>query len=290
MASFDAANCSRSPGSRQSDARYSYQTMLRVIPHGDVVQLELSSAMSRLFRYGVSAYVVRGVLVDTGFPAVGGELDKWLDGHPVEGAIVTHAHEDHAGNVDRLARRGVPVQMAPDSVEIARTPVEERSIGLYRRLCWGAVTPLRASLTPFLHPSLELVPARGHSPDHHVVWDAESGTLFGGDLFVGVKVRIAHHDEDLRAQVAVLRECAARQPERLFDGHRGMVAEPAAQLGAKADWMEETIAEIERRALEGWSARAIRSAVLGPEDATGRLSFGDYSRLNFVRQVLRTMS
>lgn len=260
--------------------------MLRAIPHNDVIQLELSSVMSRLFRYGVSVYVTRGALIDTGFPTVGGELEAWLGANPVDGAIVTHAHEDHAGNVARLARRGLPIQMAPDSEADARAPAP---IGLYRRFCWGAYPPLRETLVPFAHPALALVPARGHSRDHHVVWDEARDTVFCGDLFISVKVRIAHHDEDLRAQIPVLRAIAARQPRRVFDGHRGALDGPVAQLNAKADWMEETIGAIEERARTGWSARAIRNEVLGPEDATGIASFGDYSRMNFVRNVIKTM-
>lgn len=260
--------------------------MLRVIDHGDVIQLQLSSVKSRLMRYGVSAYVTRGVLTDSGFPDVGREVEQWLDTNPVIGAIITHYHEDHAGNVERLARRGIPVQMSPLSEQLARNPGR---IGLYRRLCWGSVQPLRATLTPFAHRALELRRAPGHSGDHHVVWDAERRTMFCGDLFIGVKVRIAHHDEDLRLQVRVLREMAALQPLRVFDGHRGLLADPVGELNAKADWIEGTIAHIESLARQGFSARAIRSQVLGPEDATGLLSFGQYSRINFVRSVIASM-
>jgi glyoxylase-like metal-dependent hydrolase (beta-lactamase superfamily II) len=260
--------------------------MLRVLDHGDVLQLQLSSVKSRLMRYGVSAYVTRGVMIDSGFPDVGREVELWLDANPVIGAIITHYHEDHAGNVERLARRGIPVQMSPLSEPLARDPGR---IGLYRRLCWGPVKPLRAVLTPFAHRALELRSAPGHSSDHHVVWDAERRTMFCGDLFIGVKVRIAHHDEDLRLQVKVLREMAALQPLRVFDGHRGLLADPVGELNAKADWIEGTIAEIELLARRGLSDHAIRNQVLGSEDATGLFSFGHYSRINFVRSVIASM-
>jgi glyoxylase-like metal-dependent hydrolase (beta-lactamase superfamily II) len=260
--------------------------VIQLRAHDDVTQLELSSPMSRLFRYGVSVYVVRGVMIDTGFPAIGSQLEHWLDAHPIDGAIVTHAHEDHAGNVARLARRGLPIQMAAESDAAARHPGH---IGLYRRVCWGAYGALTASLEPFSHPALTLTPAAGHSADHHVVWDEERETLFCGDLFIGVKVRIAHRDEDLRAQVRVLREAAARRPRRVFDGHRGALADPVGELLAKADWIDETVHAIESRARDGWSDRAIRNDVLGREDGTGIASFGDYSRLNFVRSVVRSM-
>jgi endoribonuclease LACTB2 len=259
--------------------------MLRIESHGDVTRLHLASLASRSIGYEVSAYVTRGVLVDTGFPRVGRAVAAWARTHRPAGALVTHYHEDHAGNVDRLSALGFPVGL-PDGTAarlLAPTP-----IGWYRRYCWGSARALPAAPAPFAHPALALVPARGHTPDHHVVWDAERETVFGGDLFIGVKVRMAHPGEDIRAQVEALRRVAALTPRRYFDAHRGPVRDPVAQLTAKADWMEEMIAAIDRRAREGWSAEAIRDAVLGREDLTGRVSRGDYARINFVRSVLRS--
>lgn len=260
--------------------------MLEVISHGDVTQLRFSTWRSRTIRYAVSAFVTRDVLVDSGFPDVRQALAGWLDASRVAGAIITHGHEDHGGNAELLAARGIPVQAAADTEALLRDPGR---IGLYRQYTWGSYAPLALPLTPFAHPALALRPARGHSADHHVVWDAERGTLFGGDLFVGVKVRIAHHDEDLQAQVQALRTAAALEPTRLFDAHRGLIRNPAEQLRAKADWIEETMADIARRIREGWSDARIRREVLGGEELTGYASFGEYSRLNFVRYVRRQL-
>lgn len=260
--------------------------MLETISHGDVTELRFSTWRSRTIRYAVSAFVTRQVLVDSGFPDVRRQLAAWLDAQRVHGAIITHGHEDHGGNAGLLAARGIPVQAAPETEAVLRDPGR---IGLYRQYTWGAFTPLAQPLTPFADPALALLPARGHSADHHVVWDAERGTVFGGDLFVGVKVRIAHHDEDLQAQVLALRAVAAREPERLFDAHRGLVRNPSSQLRAKADWIEETMATIATRIGEGWSDTRIRRDVLGGEEMTGYASFGEYSRLNFVRYVRRSL-
>lgn len=261
--------------------------MLEIIPHGDVTELRFSSWSSRAMRYGVSAFAIRGVLIDTGFPDVGAELESWVSRARPSGGIITHAHEDHGGNVPRLAARGLPMHLAPDTTVQLRAP--ER-IGWYRRVCWGSPRALTHDIAPFEHDALKLIPARGHSADHHVVWDAERGTVFGGDLFIGIKVRIAHHNEDLGAQVHALREIAALQPERFFDAHRGPVESPTAMLTAKADWLEETIAVIEQQIRDGRDDAAIRTAVLGREDLTGIFSFGDYSRLNFVRSVRHAMA
>jgi len=231
----------------------------------------------------VSAYAVRGVLVDTAFPQVRDEFTRWVKQNRPQGAYITHWHEDHAGNAMSLASLGIPLHMAAATEEWIR---KRQPIGFYRRICWGRPLVLAAKTERFSHASLELIHAPGHTSDHHVVWDAERETLFGGDLFIGVKVRIAHHNEDLRLQVRVLRQIADLGPKRFFDAHRGPLADPVGELRAKADWMEETISAIEEHGRRGWSSVAIRDAVLGPEDLTGRISAGDYCRLNFVESVL----
>lgn len=257
--------------------------MLREIHHGDVLQLHGSTRVSRFLDYAVSVYVVRGVMIDTSFPFLRRACDEWLAQHRVEGALVTHRHEDHAGNVALLVERGIPVGMAPETLTRVRAP---RPIGMYRRITWGSAAPLTRDPTPYAHSALALLPTPGHTTDHHVVWDAERETLFSGDLFIGVKVRIAHPGEDVRGTVRSLRAMAALRPARVFDAHRGLVSDPVGSLVAKADWMEEMFRLIESHADRGWSSRRIRDAVLGREDATGWASAGDYSRLNFVESVL----
>lgn len=264
------------------------ERMLQHIDHGDVRELRLSSWTSRLVGYGVSVFVTRDTLVDTGFPNAGAELAAYLRRHPVAGAMLTHGHEDHSGGVPALLDLGLGVHCAPATDAWMR---RDERVGLYRRFTWGRRRRLARALRPFTPPdALRLRATPGHSADHHVVWDAERGTVFGGDLFIGVKLRIAHHDEDVRRQVGVLRDVASWQPERFFDAHRGPLPDPVAQLRAKADWIEETIGQVETLVHRGWDDARIRDEVLGREDATGTWSFGAYSKLAFVRNVRATMS
>jgi glyoxylase-like metal-dependent hydrolase (beta-lactamase superfamily II) len=144
-------------------------------------------------------------------------------------------------------------------------------------------------MVPFESESMRLVAAPGHSSDHHVVWDDTDGTLYGGDLFLGVKVRIAHPGEDPRVLAMTLRAIAALGPARLFDAHRGFVPNAVAALTAKADWTDETIAAIEQRIRGGAPNAVIVRELFGGESLPGYFSGGDYSRTNFVNAIRRTM-
>lgn len=250
---------------------------------GDITRIHMSSRRSRLVGYSVSAYLAHGVLIDTGFPAVGEELESLLQRIRPRGAIVTHAHEDHAGNLGRLARRGTPVALARATERMVRA---EPEMGLYRRFTWSRMSPLREPLEPFADERLELRFMPGHSPDHHIVWEADRGIMYGGDLFLGVKVRAARPGESPRLLARTLRQAARLRPRRLLDAHRGEVRDPVGSLLAKADWLDATIARIDALHALGSSDRAITQEVLGREDAVTLFSAGDLSRLNFVRAVV----
>jgi ribonuclease/clavin/mitogillin len=261
--------------------------MLRLERHGDVTRLIFESWSSRSMGFTVSAYAVRGALVDTAFHDVRADLGGWVDANKPAGAIVTHYHEDHAGNVEFLAARGVPMWIAPATMAKVRSP---EAILWYRRWCWGAQRPLASAVVPFAHPALEVIHTPGHSSEHHVVWDPERETVFGGDLFLGVKVRVTHPwpREDVRAQIASIRKVIALKPKRYFDGHRGLVAGAVAQLTAKADWTEETVGKIDALIDRGLDDRAIVRSLFGGEDKWSLVTQYDYSRRNYVGSVRAT--
>jgi glyoxylase-like metal-dependent hydrolase (beta-lactamase superfamily II) len=247
-----------------------------------VVRLRMQSIAGRLTGYDVSAYVVRGTLVDTGFHRARGAMRRAIETLGVRGAIVTHWHEDHAGNVELLASRKLPLLLRKETEEILR---RRPGIRLYRRSVWGHPPPLRSAVIPFDAEDLEVIHTPGHSPDHQVVWDASTDTLFTGDLWLGVKSRLMHASEDPYEIVESLRRVLALRPVRLFDAHRGPIANAVTALQARIDWLTETIGAIDRRIAEGWGDRAIVRDVLGGEERAAVYSGGEYARRNLVRAV-----
>ncbi len=256
--------------------------MIHTTQQDDVTVLDFSWRRSRAVGYRVQAYLVRGVLIDSGFPAAHASFAAWLRQHTIRGALITHHHEDHSGNLRTLAEQGIPVGADARTIEYA---ARRQQIPFYRRFTWMSPEPTEGAVRPFREATLQLIATPGHSADHHAVWDAQTGTLFAGDLYLGAKVRVAHASEDPRALLVSLRAMIARAPARVFCSHRGLLPRGVSQLANKADWLEHTIGEIDTRIAAGWTDVAIRRDVLGARPMTHWFSQGEYSPDNMVRAL-----
>ena len=256
--------------------------MIEIQRFGNVERIRLASWGSRIAGMDVSAYLVHGVLVDSGFPHAHQDFTSFLRERRIVGAMLTHYHEDHAGNAQLLAESAIPLAMH----ELTLRHLEDAAgIRLYRRLVWG--TSPRLTSTPRSFPSetpLEFIHTPGHSSDHQIVWDPGRATVFSGDLWLGVRATIMHESEDPYRIVESLRTVLALSPERMFDAHRGPIRDPVGALTAKIGYLEDTIAAIASRRAAGWSDRAILRR-LGGDAPIAIASGGEYSRMNFVRAV-----
>ena len=257
--------------------------MIEVTRFGDVARIRMWTRRSAAAGYDVSAYMIDRVLIDTGFRHVRSDLAKVLGELSPRGCIVTHWHEDHAGNAPMLAA-SLPTWMAAYTEAKLR---ERQQVKLYRHVTWGRPNALVGAVRPLDLGRLRAIATPGHAPDHHVVFDPESATLFSGDLWLGVKVRIVGASENPYEIIDSLGRAIALRPVRMFDAHRGLVENPVAALDAKRAWLQETVGEIERRIARGDSDREILRGVLGGDELTAIVSQGEYSRGNLVRAVRR---
>lgn len=260
--------------------------MIELTRFDDVQRLRMWTRRSAAVGYDVSAYFVSGVLVDTGFRHVADDLDRALAELRPRGVMLTHWHEDHAGNAPALATT-LPMWM-PEYTD--RKLRERQQVKFYRHFTWGRPRALTVPLSPFGFAPLQPVATPGHSVDHHVIFDPTTATLFSGDLWLGVRARVMGASENPYQIIASLTRALALEPRRMFDAHRGLVNKPVAALRAKRAWLEDTIGAVERALDAGESERAIVRRVLDGEERTALVSQGEYSRRNFVRSVSENRS
>lgn len=164
----------------------------------------------------------RPLLVDAGVGHVS-HLDA-LFAHAPAGpvsVIVTHAHPDHASGAPALHLRApaarflkIPWPACDVAIDV---PWEALSDGMDIETDEG---PLRVVHTP------------GHSPDHVILWHAESRTAVTGDLLVrGSTVVIpASHGGVLADYLRSLRRLAALGPARALPAHGPVIDDPLALI------------------------------------------------------------
>jgi len=94
--------------------------MLKATQVGDVTEIKMGRSLDgETVLYWVAAYLIDGILIDTGCDYTKNELAEFLDGKQVSKLINTHYHEDHVGGNAILAKRfGLKAIAHPETVRL----------------------------------------------------------------------------------------------------------------------------------------------------------------------------
>jgi glyoxylase-like metal-dependent hydrolase (beta-lactamase superfamily II) len=165
----------------------------------------------QLTRMGLfNMYLVREsdsfTLIDTGLagsaPRVV-EAAHRIGAEPIERLLLTHAHGDHIGSLDKLAvaigRADVAIGRREARL-LPKKPAQDRSLNPSEPQCKvkgsfpGAETaPTHLLEDGELYGSLRVIATPGHTPGHMSYFDERDGTLYAGDALVtvGGKVHVS---------------------------------------------------------------------------------------------------
>lgn len=259
----------------------------------DVTRIRISSFGTWTLGFQVDAYLVGDILVDTGFSYARKPLLTALEDREINLVCCTHAHEDHTGNCAAIAK----AHRCPVVLRHAEALWDEgvRSLEKYRRVWWGAVDPFDAQEMPDVIESdgrrLEAVPAPGHAVTQSTLYEAATGDVFTGDLFVSPGAAAVLTWGNPWHEVESLRRVAALRPKRMLTGH-GLIAEdPASLLELKADRIEIAARRAVELMSDGRQPRDVVREVFSNGQGKDRffewLTSREFSRLNFVLAAVR---
>jgi glyoxylase-like metal-dependent hydrolase (beta-lactamase superfamily II) len=141
------------------------------------------------------------VVIDPGPDDQGHVHEVQREAEPVGAILLTHHHPDHAPGAALLAARtGAPV--------LADRPGPNE-----HRLMAGTLVPAGGA-------TLRAVHTPGHTPDHFVFLEPESGALFTGDAVLGRGTSMIDPPEgDMAAYLRSLSHMLALNPRVIYPGH-----------------------------------------------------------------------
>ena len=267
--------------------------MLKITPYGKVTRLDIARSLAGKGRYWTTAYLVDGLLVDSGCAHCAHELVRALEGQAIACIVNTHSHEDHIGANGLLQRRqpDLDIYAHPTALPVLADP-RHKQLHPYRRLFWGWPEPSQArpladgEYLQAEHLSFQVLYTPGHSPDHICLYQAEQGWLFTGDLFVGGQERALRAEYDIWQIIASLKRIAALPAEWMFPGSARTRQDVAGELGRKIAYLEELgerLLELDR---QGLSVAEIARRLLGSSLWIEWVTLGHFSRRRLVLSYL----
>jgi glyoxylase-like metal-dependent hydrolase (beta-lactamase superfamily II) len=222
---------------------------MKITKHGD--------NLWQLTRLGAfSCYLVREddglTLIDTNLSGSGEAIVKAAQriGLPITRITLTHAHGDHVGSLDEVAKRlpNAEVAFTQRTAEFLAGNLALRSDEPQAKLRGSFVvreTKPTRTLTPGdTFGSLRVVAAPGHAPDLVAFWDERDGTLIAGDAFqtqAGIAVAgivrwlfpfPAFATWHLPTALQSAKTLRSLNPARLAVGHGPVLESPLARMDA----------------------------------------------------------
>ena len=269
--------------------------MLKITSFGKITRIDTARSFAGRGYYWTTAYLVDGLLVDSGCAASADELVAALKDSTIKHIINTHSHEDHIGANGFLQedRTGLEILAHPSALRILANPREEQQLQLYRRLIWGwpkssqAVAVSDGEVIKTSNHRFRVIYTPGHSPDHLCLYEPDEGWLFTGDLFNGSKDRAIRMDTDIWGIIASLKKIYDLSLSCLYPGCARVRDNPRQELSQKIVYLEEMGEKVLFLHRKGMSRSDIIKTLFPGIMLVELITMGHFSRWGFVNAFLQ---
>jgi glyoxylase-like metal-dependent hydrolase (beta-lactamase superfamily II) len=266
------------------------QIMIEIREFEQVIQIRLSRELEGNALYWVAAYLVDGLLIDTGCRYTSGELASYLSTKNISRVVNTHFHEDHVGgNKDIMTKFGVDIYAHPDSIPfIARTPM----LYPYQEVVWGHPEPTDVKPIPEIITtdkySFRVIETPGHCAGHVALMELSKGWCFSGDIFARENIKCIRPEEDIGKLISSMRRILATAGGRLvlFTSVGKIVEDGRRALSSCIDYLTDMAGKVKKMALDNHSVDEIVNMLFGGEHPFFNLTDGQYTSHNLIRSLL----
>ena len=258
----------------------------------DITCIRMSREVEGRALYWVAAYLVDGLLIDTGCSYTAAELAGFLEDKELRLVVNTHYHEDHVGANRLIGEKfHVDVLAHPDSIPLISEVPELKP---YQEFVWGYPdTPGRASALGEVVTTekyrFQVIETGGHSRGHVSLVEPDRGWCFSGDIFITERPEVIRADEDVRGLIKSMKMLAGLPTERLvlLTSMGRIIPEGRSALLSCAHHLEELTEQVQAYAAQGLAHSEIRERIFGRGSSLAGLTGGHFSSGNLVASILR---
>jgi glyoxylase-like metal-dependent hydrolase (beta-lactamase superfamily II) len=249
------------------------------------------------FDFGINTtfiiYRIGTTLIDAGPTNQWSTIKRVLKPLDIDTLLITHHHEDHSGNANRISKlkKLTPYAPALGQAKLAKgypTP-------LIQKLIWGSPLKVETQTLPdqliinqdsASETEVIAIPTPGHAKDLTCLFLPEQKYLFSGDMYISKSLKYLRIDENLTQLIQSLRKLIALDFEILFCPHRGIVEEGKKALQEKLENLLTLCRKSQELMKQGLNEGEIINQLLGPEDGLAKLSKFNISKGNLIRQAM----
>lgn len=249
------------------------------------------------FDFGINTtfiiYRFGETLIDAGPSNQWSTIKRVLQPLDIQALLITHHHEDHSGNANRISKLKKLLPYAPilGQDKLAKgypTPI-------LQKLIWGSPLKVQTQTLPRTliinkdSPSeaeVIAIPTPGHAKDLTCLFFPKQKYLFSGDMYISKSLKYLRSDENLEQLMNSLEKLIALDFDILFCPHRGIVEQGKQALEEKLENLKTLCQQAQVLMKQGLSENEIVIQLLGPEDRLAKISKFNISKGNLIRQAM----
>ncbi len=264
--------------------------MIKTRTFNEITQINMGREIDGRVLYWVSAYLVDGLLIDTGCSHTSEELGNYLQNNPPTKVVNTHYHEDHIGG-NKIIRDKLKIDIwAP----VSSLPLMKQALPLfpYQEMVWGypeitEAYPLEESFIKSSHYTFQKIDTPGHSRDHIALVEPSRGWCFSGDLYVSDKPKVIRPEENVREIINSMQKLVALPYQlTLFTSVGKIIENGKESLKSCIHYLTELAQKAKKLESRGFTVQEIRDEIFGGESSLAQLTSGQFSSENLIRSLL----
>ena len=263
--------------------------MIEAKAHGEVMQIRMSRYEGFPGGTWVCAYLVDGLLIDTGPAYTAEELTAFLKDKQVRKAVNTHFHEDHiSANKFLQDACGTEIFAHPLAIDKINRPA---TLYPYQEEVWGYPVPSEVKpLGDYIeseHYRFDVIATPGHDRDHVCLFEKMNGWLFTGDLYVTTNPVVCRPNDDMRKTIEDLKKIRALNPRTIFPAPTYVVTSPCEKLDKLIAYLLELEGKIDKLYQGGMNAGQIKQEIFPVDGVITEATQQQFSSLNLVKSFLK---